>query len=51
MVPPPRNPRLTVSATERGVARLVQSKPQQVHSTGVSSSRRAAASEAALNTP
>jgi len=51
IVPPPRRPRSTVAVTDSGVARLVQSKPQQVHSTGVSPSRRAASSEDPLNTP
>ena len=48
---PPRRSRRTVAATLAGVARRVQSKPQQVHNTGVRPSRRAASNDVPVNTP
>ena len=50
VAPPVRLP-LSVVQTERGVAPAVHSRPQQVHSTGASPSRRAAVSAPALSTP
>jgi hypothetical protein len=35
MVPPPERPLSTVEATDAGVAPRVQSRPQQVHNTGI----------------
>ena len=51
IVPPPRRPRRTVAATDAGVARRVQSNPQQLQSTGVRPSLRAASSDPVLKTP